>query len=77
MIAGKVNGGKRPKLTVWTKLIELCGGERGCGIFGCEVPRQELSDAVDGVVGDAREDVTQVALGIDSIQFGRANPANK
>jgi len=40
------------------------------GKFCCEVPEQELLDAVDGVIGDTREHVLQVALGIEVVQLG-------
>ena len=34
-----------------------------------------MLDAVDGVVGDAREHVAQVRFGIDVVQLGRAEQA--
>jgi hypothetical protein len=33
-------------------------------------PWQQLVDAIDGVLGDASDDVAQVCLGIKAIQFG-------
>lgn len=35
-------------------------------------PRQQLVDAVDRVIGDALQDVAQIALRVDPVQLGRA-----
>jgi hypothetical protein len=32
-----------------------------------KIPRQQLLDAIDWMIGDAREDIVQVALRIDVI----------
>ena len=37
-----------------------------------DVPGQELGDAVDGVVGDAFEDVVEVEFGVMAVELGRA-----
>ena len=36
-----------------------------------DIPGQQFGDAVDRVVGDAAEHVTQVGFGIEAVQFGR------
>lgn len=36
-------------------------------------PWQQLVDAIDGMLGNASDDVAQVGLGIKTIQFGGAN----
>jgi hypothetical protein len=33
------------------------------------LPRKQVLDAVDGVLGDARKHLTQILLGVDTIQF--------
>ncbi len=38
----------------------------------CDVPGQQLADAVDGVVGDAFEDVVEVELGVLAVELGCA-----
>ena len=45
-----------------------CGFE--CGRYACGgVPRQQLLDASNGVLGDARKDLAQVRFGIEAIEF--------
>jgi len=41
----------------------------------CDVPRQQLVDAVDGMVGNAGEDFTQVGLRIEPVELGRLRRA--
>jgi hypothetical protein len=36
-------------------------------------PWQQFVDAIDGMLGDASDDLAQVGLGIKAIQFGGAN----
>jgi hypothetical protein len=36
-------------------------------------PWQQFVDAIDGMLGDASDDVAQVGLGIKAIQFGGTN----
>jgi hypothetical protein len=36
----------------------------------CNDPWQQLIDAIDGMLGDASDDVAKVGLGIKAIQFG-------
>lgn len=43
------------------------------GLGGCDVPGQQLVDAVDGVIGDASEHLAQVRLRIESVEFGVAD----
>lgn len=40
-----------------------------------DVPRCEFIDAVNRMVGDAREHVAQIRLGIDAVEFCGANEA--
>jgi len=40
-----------------------------------EVPRQQVSDKVHGVLGNARQDPTQVHFGIESVEFRGADQA--
>jgi hypothetical protein len=42
---------------------------------GGDIPGQQLFDAVDGMVGDARKHIAQVALGVETIQLRRADQA--
>ena len=35
-----------------------------------DVPGQQFADAVERMIGDDREDVAQVRLGIDAVEFG-------
>lgn len=39
----------------------------------CDVPGEQLRDAADRVVGDARQDRAQVRLRIKAVEFGRAD----
>lgn len=39
-------------------------------------PWQQLVDAIDGMLGDASDDVAQVGLGIKAIQFGGTNQSS-
>jgi hypothetical protein len=41
----------------------------GCG----ESPRQQFLDAIDGMVGDTRQNVVQIGFGIKAIQLRRAD----
>nr|SPD48935.1 protein of unknown function [Cupriavidus taiwanensis]SPD49088.1 protein of unknown function [Cupriavidus taiwanensis] len=38
-----------------------------------DVPRQEFVDPVDGMVGDVGQDVTQIGLRIDAVEFAGPN----
>jgi hypothetical protein len=40
-----------------------------------DVPRQQLFDAVDRVIGDALEHLAQVRLGIQPVELGRLHEA--
>jgi hypothetical protein len=40
-----------------------------------EVPGQELLDAVDRMVGDAGQHVSEIRFGVEAVDFGRANQA--
>ncbi len=40
-----------------------------------DVPRQQVADAVDRVIRDARNDETQISLGIKPVESGRADQA--
>ena len=37
------------------------------------MPRQEIINPVDGMIGDMRQHVTQPSFGIDTVQLGRAD----
>ncbi len=37
-----------------------------------KVPGQKLVDAVDGMVGDTFEHMTEIEFRVDAVQFGRA-----
>ena len=39
------------------------------------VPGQQFAEAVDGVIGEAFEDITQVGFRIDAVKLGRAQQA--
>jgi hypothetical protein len=45
--------------------------------FGCcdKVPGQQLLDAVNGVVGNALQDLAQIRFRIQAVQFGGADQA--
>ena len=43
--------------------------------MGRRVPGQQFGDAVDGVVGDAREHIAQVGFGVEAVEFGRSDQA--
>src|ERR1039458_9955930 len=43
--------------------------------LGRHVPGQQFGDAVDGVLGNAREHVAQIGFGIESVELGRADEA--
>lgn len=43
------------------------------GLTWCEIPGQQLRDAVDGVFGDATEHGTKIELWIKAIELGRAD----
>jgi hypothetical protein len=38
-----------------------------------DVPGQQFLDAVDGVVGDAGQHLTQIGFGIETVEFRRTN----
>ena len=42
-------------------------------VFGGEVPGEKFADAVDWVVGDAVQDLAEIAFWIESVEFGRAD----
>ena len=48
---------------------------RGGNWGGGDVPGQELCDAVDRVVGDARQEFAQVGLGIKPVELRRSDQA--
>jgi hypothetical protein len=61
----------------WAKCPLILGGHllavnRYGGVSGWHVPGQELCYAVDGVVGDTGEDVSQVAFRVDAVEIGCA-----
>ena len=38
-----------------------------------EIPRQQLLDAVDGMIGDADQYLAQISFGIDAVEFRRTD----
>src|ERR1700730_5320623 len=50
---------------------------RECGsvgiVYGREVPGEEFVDPVDRVLGDAGQDLAELAFGIESIEFRRSD----
>jgi hypothetical protein len=54
----------------WTRRAE--SGDVVVKLIGND-PWQQFIDAIDGVLGDASDDVAQVGLGIKAIQFGGTN----
>ena len=66
--------GKRPAET----LLPNAGSRRDFDLLGhgaCEIPRKELVDLVDGMIGDACEHFPQVRFRIQPIELGRADQA--
>ncbi len=35
-----------------------------------DVPGEQVADAIDGVVGDAAQHITQVGFGVEAVEFG-------
>lgn len=44
-----------------------------CVHCGGDVPRQQLLDVVDRMLGDALQDVSQIGFRIKTVEFGRAD----
>ena len=44
----------------------------GVGSDRDKVPGQQFGDAVDGMVGDAFEDLAEIALGVEAVELGGA-----
>ena len=53
----------------------LRGGGVCHGEFRREVPGQEFLDAVDGMIGDAGQHVSEIRFGIETVEFGAADQA--
>ena len=51
------------------------GGVDGRGRFRRAVPGQELLDAVDGMIGDAGQYVSEIHCGVEAVEFGGADQA--
>lgn len=53
---------------VWIR----CVRRRSVSLFGWErnVPRQQLFNAVDGVIGDRIEHIAEIGLRVDAVQLG-------
>jgi len=66
-------GRKRSKWTVLLSVHDWLSGHFGmCGI---DIPRQQVFDPVDGMVGDAGHHFPQIGFGIQTVEFGRADQA--
>jgi len=50
-------------------------GSGDCGSAEVKVPRQEFFDSVDGVTGNASQDIGQVGFRIHAVQFCGPNQA--
>jgi len=50
-------------------------GLRGGGGGNGEVPGEDFDDAVNGMIGDAREHVAQIAFRVEAVEFSRADQA--
>jgi len=37
------------------------------------MPRQQFLDSVDGMVGDALQDLAKISFRVEAVQFGRAD----
>ena len=46
-----------------------------CIGWGSEIPGQEFGDAMDGMLGDAADDLAQISFGVDAVELGRADQA--
>jgi hypothetical protein len=52
----------------------MLSGAGGChGEFRREVPGQEFLDAVDRMIGDAGQHVSEIGFGIETVEFGAAD----
>jgi hypothetical protein len=40
-----------------------------------DLPRQQLIDTIDRMLGDAADHLTQVGLGVEAVEFARADQA--
>jgi hypothetical protein len=56
-------------------VLRLRSSDRGSRFCGDEVPGQQVSDPVHRMIGDPRQNLTQVCLGIHSIEFRRTDQA--
>ena len=54
----------------------MLSGAGGCHCeFRREIPGQELLDAIDRVIGDAGQHVSEIRFGIETVEFGGADQA--
>src|SRR5581483_8377130 len=51
----------------------LGGLRKSIFAFARYTPRQQLLDAIDRMLGNAREQRAQIGLGIEPVEFGRAD----
>lgn len=51
----------------------IAGKRSSAGQFGGTVPRQEVVDAIHGMIGDMRQHMAQLGFGIDTVQLGCAD----
>jgi hypothetical protein len=43
--------------------------------FGRDIPGEKFLDAIDGMIGDARQDVAQVTFRVESVKFCSSDQA--
>ncbi|KAF7963127.1 hypothetical protein AWV80_13380 [Cupriavidus sp. UYMU48A] len=65
MLPGPI--GNRPTVSVLDEEVTFRRCSSGSAQHG---PWQQFADAIDGVVGDASNDVSQVGLGVETVQLG-------
>jgi hypothetical protein len=63
------------KRLVWADVTSQSSGERDARKLGSVVPRQQFIDAVDRMIGDAREHEAQIRFWVEAIEFGGADQA--
>ncbi len=42
-------------------------------MYLCDVPGQQLGDAIDGVISDSGEDMAEIELRVKSVELGRSD----
>ena len=56
--------------------LRLGGGDAEMGVGGrSDIPRQQVCYSVHGMISDARQDISQIPFGIESVEFRRSDQA--